>query len=345
MKKFVFDKELSKCIDFYSIGKVVLDNNSMDKKLIELGYLKAYLDLYNRDKNFLEKLELMNYDELSPLSFYRFLEIEELKENNDIDKIREVLLNKNELEIRKAIISAIVNDEKEVEEYINNPLSIFDLIEDCKVNDITKGRLTRAISKPKEAMKEYLDILFSFRDDFEEIYSKYEDELIDKAQEYEKILNKKGLAYIKEKMKDFLNAEFEYLNKYREVNLFVSMFMQLGIKIDYGINFILLGKDFDKMLEIIHQINKTEEINKTLIFKNLGDETRFKIFSLIANGITKNKELAQKCNVTKPTITYHINQMIVADMIKVDEKYKYSIKKDVVINFLKNYINELENIK
>jgi ArsR family transcriptional regulator, arsenate/arsenite/antimonite-responsive transcriptional repressor len=62
------------------------------------------------------------------------------------------------------------------------------------------------------------------------------------------------------------------------------------------------------------------ELDASLIFKALGDSTRFAIVSLLAKEPTNSVELAKQLSVSKPTISHHVHQLREAGLI--DEHYQ-----------------------
>ncbi len=62
------------------------------------------------------------------------------------------------------------------------------------------------------------------------------------------------------------------------------------------------------------------ELEPTLIFKALGDSTRYAIVSLVAKTPMSSVELARHLSVSKPTISHHVFQLREAGLI--DENYR-----------------------
>lgn len=75
------------------------------------------------------------------------------------------------------------------------------------------------------------------------------------------------------------------------------------------------------------------ELDPALIFKALGDSTRYAIASMIARQPTHSVELAKRLGVSKPTISHHVNQLREAGLIS--EEYRngcvlISLRRDVL---------------
>lgn len=64
---------------------------------------------------------------------------------------------------------------------------------------------------------------------------------------------------------------------------------------------------------------KEDAINDHIrLFKNLGDRTRFQVAHLVSKGINSTKEIAESLGVTPATISYHLNQLVNARIVKLD---------------------------
>jgi DNA-binding transcriptional ArsR family regulator len=75
------------------------------------------------------------------------------------------------------------------------------------------------------------------------------------------------------------------------------------------------------------------ELDPAMIFKALGDSTRYAIASMIARQPTHSVELARRLGVSKPTVSHHVNQLREAGLIS--EEYKngcvlISLRRDII---------------
>ncbi len=345
MTKFKYNKELSKIIDFYRLIEFSNELNDeytgIYEKLKDSGYVSVVAEFYETHKELCEKNYIMTYAGLNPFALSNLFEIDEFKDLRTIEGARDIILEKSETELRKIFIRRLVEVD-EVDEYLENPLKIFDVISSFSEDDMIRGRLSSAISKPKEAVREYLDFLFLFREDFEKVYNENAKKIDKKAKEYEKILNEKGVGVVYDFFKDFFDVGLAYLEKYDKVDLYVSLFAPIGVGFDNKYNFLILGIYADKNAGLKHEL---KEGIKVKIFKNLGDATRFKIFNEIGRGVNTNKDLAEACGVKKPTISYHMTQLISAGMISLDEDGRYMINKENIIGVLDGFIYEVERMR
>ena len=64
------------------------------------------------------------------------------------------------------------------------------------------------------------------------------------------------------------------------------------------------------------EIARAADINAESVFRALGDTTRYAIASILARTPTTSAELARSLNVSKPTITHHVQALRSAGLIK-----------------------------
>lgn len=81
------------------------------------------------------------------------------------------------------------------------------------------------------------------------------------------------------------------------------------------------------------------------VWKALADPTRRKILSLLKDKDMNAGEIANEFNMTKPSISNHLNILKQADLVdaeKVGQNVNYSLKTSVLQDFLK-LISDLSN--
>jgi DNA-binding transcriptional ArsR family regulator len=81
------------------------------------------------------------------------------------------------------------------------------------------------------------------------------------------------------------------------------------------------------------------ELDPALIFKALGDSTRYAIASMIARQPTHSVELAKRLCVSKPTISHHVNQLREAGLIS--EEYRNGC---VIISLRRDVLEKLSTV-
>jgi ArsR family transcriptional regulator len=85
--------------------------------------------------------------------------------------------------------------------------------------------------------------------------------------------------------------------------------------------------------------NKEPQLDSALIFKALGDTTRYGIVSILAKSSKSSAELAQILSLSKPTISHHVHVLKEAGLIR-DEHLKGAI----YLNLRKDTLENLSNL-
>lgn len=87
---------------------------------------------------------------------------------------------------------------------------------------------------------------------------------------------------------------------------------------------------------------------KNLMFKALSDKTRRKILEMLKKGDMTAGEIADEFDMTKPSITHHLNLLKQADLVdkERDGQYiYYSLNITVmqeVLSWVMNFVDEVE---
>ncbi len=323
--KVHFNKNTSKILDFYGAIQHLSCLNDMDtelyQKIKKMGYLDNIINFYNTHRDIKEKSYLITYDNINPFNYKNLVTLEQLLSFTTIDDFKECALQKSEEQLRQLIIKSLTT-EKNINEYLNNPFKVFNLVENCGKNSEIKSRLSNALANPKKALIEYFDYLYLFKDDFEKIYSKNQDYINERAEYYIEKLEHQGIDYLYLNIGDIFKMNLNYLNKYSQIELVISMFAPIGLGYEFTSNLIIIGTEHDIIKNLESELRNEIKVS---IFKNLGDSTRFKIFTAIGQGIDNNKDLAEHVHVSKPTISYHLSNLVNTGMVTVDANSKYTI--------------------
>ena len=90
--------------------------------------------------------------------------------------------------------------------------------------------------------------------------------------------------------------------------------------------------------------SRRADINAESVFRALGDTTRYAIASILARTPTTSAELARSLNVSKPTITHHVQALRSAGLIKETPSggsTKLSLSRDTVAALSGAAVNQL----
>lgn len=191
-------------------------------------------------------------------------------------------------------------------------------------------------------------------DRFYEMISKTEDILKDnfyliekvyfKIRETIKKIDVFKLKHLSSKTTQPLVKEADNCEVYLSINFFeecsLSVFLEEETKLSINIGFLkFFLKDFYLGLD-----EKKEETQKKLAV--LSDNTRFNILYMLSKGKKFGKEISEELDISKATVSYHLNYLINENFIKVEsdgKKIFYSLNKEGfgdVLNYLNIMIGE-----
>ena len=118
-------------------------------------------------------------------------------------------------------------------------------------------------------------------------------------------------------------------------NIFISYFNSYTIQI-YSVlkpNFVAWGFMLEKFFEQLIEQNENELLERILLFKNLGDKTRYEVLKCVAKGITSTKIIAEQLGVSSATISYHLSNLATCKLITLlrqEGRYHYVVNHDLI---------------
>lgn len=132
----------------------------------------------------------------------------------------------------------------------------------------------------------------------------------------------------------------EYMGRTSTVfNLAVTVFIPIGQMIFgylYDIllpSYVILLSGIIMLIGIFRYKSTLLKIDGVLIFKNLGDKTRYEVVKLIATGESSTKKIATALEVSSATISYHLSALVTAKIIRLDKsnnKFRYVLDWDSI---------------
>jgi len=279
-------------------------------KDIELFYMKNFFE----DYDFIDLISNVN-------SIFGY---------NSEDQYLDMLLKLNEREINRSIAYSIISGNENNHQYSeeimiraetlsSNKSEFISLIKDLPVEASSKWTMFLIIEEPVKYMKMYVDLMLKIQPVFNEFYGLYEEEVNRYGQYLSEFLNKNGSKGFEEITYSTLDSKV--LNN-DENRILISAIMQFAVSIS-GIgqhNYIVWGLRLEEAFRRMKEINENKTNERVMIFKNLGDRTRYDVLKLIASGVTSTKEIAEALGVSSATISYHINNLLQSKIIKIDRK-------------------------
>ena len=336
--KFKFYPTESRIYDFLEFPALVFAKKhfeeSKEEDDLKVPCFADYMNFLNRTEKILElylkdieffytKNFLGDYDFIGMISkVNRFIGYKNEKQYLDM------LLGLSEREINKSIAYSIISVNEnslgyseaimnKADALSENKGELLAIIKDLPVEAASKWNLFLIIEEPQKYMKMYVELMYNILPVFTDVYNTFDGEINRYGQYLADYLNKNGAKGLEEITYSILDSKI--INN-EENRIFISSIHQFAISIsDVGkYNFIAWGLRVEEAFKRIKEENENKVNERVKIFKNLGDKTRYDVLRLIASGVTSIKEIAQATGVSSATISYHVNNLLQAKIIKLD---------------------------
>lgn len=270
------------------------------------------------------------------------------KKNKETESIKYNFTQKTEKEILKGIYYEIlryIESKYNVKNSENkkNPSKddIVEIIKQLEIPAEAKWNLFLVVDNPVFYYDDFCRLM--------EQYLPYHEKFHRKMKERKEEFN----DYIKHELK---NRGEEFIKEIKIVeelknfqDIYISTIMMRYGSILYEIKdnnlYINLGLRYRDTLRKYRGKSKREYIIS--IMKSLGDESRFKILTLLKEKALYGQELAEKMGLTTATISHHMNYLHGTGLVtvdKIDNKVYYKLNEESIQNFIVNFKEEF-NIK
>lgn len=352
--KYTFHCEESRIYDFLRFPQFIfydqINEDSGDKNnyadLVDedysnfCGIVQAKLAQYKKE---IEQFYMNKF--YFPMCFFRFVPF--LDYNSEEDYLNK-LLQLDDYEITKCIAYDLIkvqsnkpySDENVdlAEEMSKDKSRLIQLIKDSPIDSGEKWYLYCIMEEPKKSLDQFVGLMLKLLPMFKEIYSDY----ADRVKVYgEYLINKfseKGKNALKEMTCNLLDT-----NKINasHIKIIISAFFAHDLELAMNNNapYIRWGLKMEQTFEKIKEINEDKLNQRVLVFKNLGDKTRYEVLKLISQGQISQKEIADILGVSGATISYHINNLVTSKIIKLDvdnNKYGYLVNYELLEDCFKS---------
>lgn len=320
---------------------------------LELMDMEKYLDLfqaniedlYSDDKKVINEIldKLAPYETqckkilINELDIFKKIAFEfenkeayfnELKRfNNDEikNKIIENILIRNYESIRTDSVAENKKMKEEakpnIKKYIDEK-NWFTLVNDLKIEDSNKWHILQYLNNPSKLVDNYIELINEIEpvvnDYFPYFFEKFEKVFQYTKEELDLYLTLLNDVY------DGLGIDFE--KGFRENNVTTVIYVPIILSCfmfdisDENKGFLFIGYKFKNLLNFLKKKKEDEVLSRVNILKSLSDPSRYEILKLISQGEKTLKNIALKLNITSPTVSHHLTQMINGDLLNVNWK-------------------------
>lgn len=221
-----------------------------------------------------------------------------------------------------------VVDETIIYDYVESVEKQIQLIDSMDVSDEEKWKLSSLLRQPKQMIDEWITFMKSIDSLFEEYYQWKKDKVSAFGYQLEKKLNQNDVDAL-----EILTDGLVRKNLIPTENFLVSFVEPINIEINVSslVPYLKMGVEIESFVQVKKEVEESQLKDRVNIFKNLGDKTRYEVVKLVAQGVESAKEIARILNVSQPTVSYHMNNLLLSKVIKlerVDSKYVHIVNFD-----------------
>ena len=252
----------------------------------------------------------------------------------DLEEYFLSLLDQEEEVLREEVLKAL-NIEELAKSKKDDLISLLiDKIDEREYKDDMKWFLLSLIKDPIDHMKKFVALTKRYVPLYQEFKKKYWSIYQEFIHWTEEKLDKEGTKFLEEHLK-FLNLEH-----YDKVYLNFSL---LGLSTSYHLGdgnvHLFIGSTFKRYVE--EEEDKRDIDKHLMIYKVLSDRTRFDIIKMLLEKESYGQEIAQRLGITTATVSYHIEFLFAASLIRLERKSRriyYSVNTEQIkssMNFIK----------
>lgn len=358
--KFNFFPKESKINDFLEFPRLLFESQSdlkdLEDDLKEINS-DEYIEFIKR-----ARLQLQPYEKEIALfypkessDFYTFSDF--MTKSNpffgyeSIESYLDFLLSMNEHQIKKSILYTLllmqdISGEtiSDIENISTDSQQIMSYIKDLRIDAGAKWNLFLIIEEPVKYMNKFVDLMRQLLPLFNKIYSSYEEKIITYGRYLEDFLNKNGKKGLADKTYSIFDPDI-IENETKEYLVSVINPYTLTIVTSTLPQYFIWGLNVEEIFKSIKEKKENKLNDRIQIFKNLGDKTRYEVLKLIASGEYSNKKIAAALDVSGATISYHLNALFTAKIIRMEKnnnRIEYVIDKDLLMEAMEDLKKDLE---
>lgn len=306
---------------------------------IDKGLIEELKKIRKRQENTYEDMDFF-FDYESKL-YKAFIDFDLIIQSENIEDYLKKIISMNEYEIRRNLINYYCklenNKDIEIEKILKSNKNFVEFIKRLKSSDQSKWKMFCFSDDIKGSTQKFISLIRRFISCYYEFYGLNKEFIIERNEYIENILNEKGFEFIPQ-----LNEDTIKFRDFDDIYITVSYFNTYKLYIEANNKtktcYITIGRRNSLVTQLLDPEAELRE--NILVFKNLSDETKFKIVTFILTGEKFAQEIADKTNLSNSTVNYHMNQLVLSGLIvaeKRENKVYYGIKKDRLrecINYL-----------
>lgn len=336
------------CIEFGKAHREELENNNYSDLLPE-DNLKLFKDMEEVLKPYEVRIYKFYFEECSiprllsrhysPFGYISSEDYLAFIQSLDEDKLRRSFISKlYDIEYDNTTI-----DEEILNDLANNTGKQIDFLEKLQLSDDEKWKLSKILRQPKEMILEWSMLIKELEPLFNKFYNTKEAEIITLGNRMVEELNKSNGDAISEMSNNLVKRDL-----LPNGNILISLINAYSIELNTtsNVEYIKWGLYIEDLIESIKDAQENAIRERVILFKNLGDKTRYEVVRLIGKGVESSKEIAEILGVSQATISYHISNLTASKIIELEKnegKYNYKVNLDFLKEVYELMIEDFTN--
>lgn len=253
---------------------------------------------------------------LKNTSFYRIIKFAvPARDFDSIDDYLKTLSQLTEDAVRDHLVAYMKLSASEASESLDETDDVLGLIDSLTIEDDEKWLFMQFIRQPKATLDGWLELLKTLKPIFDRRYAYYESKIKAYSTALMARLNETDGAVLKDITGGLITVDIipctHFLFSFVNIHT-----VELSTKT--GAPYVLWGIETESVLKRIKEAEADALIERVAAFKNLGDKTRYEVLRSVANGMHATKDIAKKLGVSSATISYHLNSLVTAKLIKIE---------------------------
>lgn len=307
----------SRLLDLLKFGKILIQPIEDPKEAeLYLDFVKQVQEKLEPYRKSIERFFLK--DEYATQDFNQLLIQAYPLLGHQLETYVALLLKEEPKTLKSKLYEALVSSALEKVEDHPNQISF---IQNLELDIQYKWHLLLLLEDPKKYISDYFELIKSIEPIFNTFYQPVEGEVIQLGQKIANQLNDTGSSYIETLSHHRLNRSILDIDL---VNLFISGIFKYTVTINPKPSYLNLtwGLNMEEGFMKLNQSIENQLSERVLVFKNLGDKTRYEVIKLISQGVTSIKEIATQIGVSSATISYHMNELLNSKIVTLENQNK-----------------------
>lgn len=333
--KTTFYLEESRLLDLLRFPKILLSKET--DELYDESYIQFLADISKELEPYKEEISFFYpADDYTSHDFNQILYASFTVTEGEEHLYFKNILKLDKDSLKSKIYDTLLRISEETKASMPNPVT---LIESLDIELKHKWHLMLILENPAKYILQYSKLIETLEPIFDQFYNPIKEDVRKLGVAISNTLNTEGIKAIERISYDRIKAS---IFNQSDIRLLVSGIYPYSVMINPRPDYINLiwGLSIEYAFQKMLLANENKLQERVSVFKNMGDKTRYEVIRWIANGQTSIKEIAAKVGVSSATVSYHLNELINAKIVTLEnqnKKYSYIIDYGFLTQLLEEF--------